>query len=77
MPGVIAPVVRRDGSPRQPGEIDMVIVRENTEGEYSAVGGRMFEGTAREIVMQETVMTRHGVDRVLRFAFELLCQLAA
>ena len=70
MPGVIAPVVRRDGSARVAGEIDMVIVRENTEGEYSAVGGRMFEGTPREIVMQETVMSRHGVDRVLRFAFE-------
>ena len=70
MPGVTAPVVRRDGSARAPGEIDMVIVRENTEGEYSAVGGRMFEGTSREIVMQETVMSRHGVDRVLRFAFE-------
>ncbi len=71
MPGVVAPVVRRDGSARQPGEIDMVIVRENTEGEYSAIGGRMFEGTEREIVMQETVMSRVGVDRVLKFAFEL------
>lgn len=71
MPGVIAPVVRRDGSPRLPGEIDMLIVRENTEGEYSSIGGRMYEGTPREIVMQETVMSRHGVDRVLKFAFEL------
>ena len=71
MPGVTAPVVRRDGSPRQPGEIDMLIVRENTEGEYSSIGGRMFEGTEREMVMQETVITRLGVDRVLRFAFEL------
>ena len=71
MPGITAPVVRRDGSQRQPGEIDMVIVRENTEGEYSAVGGRMFAGTPREIVMQETVMSRHGVDRVLRYAFEV------
>ena len=71
MPGVIAPVVRRDGSRREPGEIDMFIVRENTEGEYSSVGGRMFAGTEREIVMQETVMSRVGVDRVLRFAFEL------
>jgi len=70
MPGVIAPVVRPDGSARAPGEIDMLIVRENTEGEYSSIGGRMFEGTEREIVVQETVMTRHGVDRVLRFAFE-------
>jgi tartrate dehydrogenase/decarboxylase/D-malate dehydrogenase len=71
MPGIIAPVVRRDGSPRQPGEIDMYIVRENTEGEYSSIGGRMYPGTAREIVMQETVMSRIGVDRVLKFAFEL------
>ncbi|WP_029461793.1 tartrate dehydrogenase [Serpentinimonas barnesii] len=71
MPGITAPVVRRDGSPRQPGEIDMWIVRENTEGEYSSVGGRMFEGSEREIVLQETVMSRHGVDRVLKFAFEL------
>jgi len=71
MPGVIAPVVRRDGSARQAGEIDMVIVRENTEGEYSSIGGRMYAGTEREIVLQETVMSRVGVDRVLKFAFEL------
>ena len=44
MPGIIAPVVRRDGSARQPGEIDMYIVRENTEGEYSSIGGRMYPG---------------------------------
>ena len=71
MPGIIAPVVRRDGSRRAPGEIDMYIVRENTEGEYSSIGGRMYPGTEREIVMQETVMSRIGVDRVLKFAFEL------
>ncbi|WP_416136265.1 tartrate dehydrogenase [Aquabacterium sp. A7-Y] len=71
MPGVRSPLVRRDGSPRRPGEIDMMIVRENTEGEYSSVGGRMFEGTEREVVIQDTVMTRTGVDRVLKFAFEL------
>jgi tartrate dehydrogenase/decarboxylase/D-malate dehydrogenase len=71
MPGVTAPVVRRDGSPRQAGEIDMVIVRENTEGEYSSIGGRMYPGTEREIVVQETVMSRIGVDRVLRYAFEV------
>jgi tartrate dehydrogenase/decarboxylase/D-malate dehydrogenase len=71
MPGVIAPVVRRDGSARLPGEIDMLIVRENTEGEYSSIGGRMYPGTEREIVVQETVMSRIGVDRVLKFAFEL------
>ena len=66
MPGVPSPLANR-----QPGEIDMWIVRENTEGEYSSVGGKMYEGTEREIVMQETVMSRHGVDRVLRYAFEL------
>jgi len=71
MPGITCPVVRRDGSARQPGEIDMVIVRENTEGEYSSIGGRMYAGTEREIVLQETVMSRIGVDRVLKFAFEL------
>jgi len=64
-------VVRRDGSRREPGEIDMYIVRENTEGEYSSVGGRMYPGTDREIVMQESIMSRFGVDRVLRYAFEL------
>ncbi|KAI1813942.1 tartrate dehydrogenase [Poronia punctata] len=56
---------------REPGDIDFWIVRENTEGEYSSVGGKIFEGTDREIVMQETIMTRVGVDRVLRYAFEL------
>lgn len=71
MPGIIAPVVRRDGSRREPGEIDMLIVRENTEGEYSSIGGHMYPGTEREIVLQETVMSRVGVDRVLKFAFEL------
>jgi tartrate dehydrogenase/decarboxylase/D-malate dehydrogenase len=71
MPGIIAPVVRKDGSKREAGEIDMYIVRENTEGEYSSIGGRMYPGTPREIVVQETVMSRLGVDRVLKFAFEL------
>ena len=71
MPGIRSPLVRRDGMPRQAGEIDMLIVRENTEGEYSSIGGRMYEGSEREIVVQETVMSRVGVDRVLKFAFEL------
>ena len=70
MPGVRCPLVNRQGQALAPGDIDMLIVRENTEGEYSSIGGRMFEGTSREFVVQETVMTRHGVDRVLRFAFE-------
>ena len=70
MPGIRSPLVDRQGRPLQPGDIDMLIVRENTEGEYSSVGGRMYEGTEREVVIQETVMSRHGVDRVLKFAFE-------
>jgi tartrate dehydrogenase/decarboxylase / D-malate dehydrogenase len=56
---------------REPGDVDFLVVRENTEGEYSSIGGRIFEGTDREVVMQETVMTRVGVDRVLEYAFEL------
>jgi tartrate dehydrogenase/decarboxylase / D-malate dehydrogenase len=66
MPGVPSPLAGRE-----PGDIDFWIVRENTEGEYSSVGGRMFPGTEREVVIQDTVMTRVGVDRVLRYAFEL------
>jgi tartrate dehydrogenase/decarboxylase/D-malate dehydrogenase len=66
MPGVPAPLAGR-----KPGDIDFMVVRENTEGEYSAIGGRMFEGTDREFCVQETVMTRHGVDRVLKYAFDL------
>jgi tartrate dehydrogenase/decarboxylase / D-malate dehydrogenase len=66
LPGIASPLAGRG-----PGSIDMWIVRENTEGEYSSIGGHMFPGTPREIVIQETVMTRHGVDRVLRYAFEL------
>ena len=71
MPGIRSPLVDRQGQPLAPGAIDMWIVRENTEGEYSSVGGRMYEGTDREIVMQQTTMSRHGVDRVLAFAFDL------
>ncbi|MCQ0971122.1 tartrate dehydrogenase [Paracoccus sp. TK19116] len=66
MPGVKAPLAGR-----KPGDIDFLVVRENSEGEYSSVGGRMFEGTDREFVVQETFMTRHGVDRILRYAFDL------
>jgi tartrate dehydrogenase/decarboxylase/D-malate dehydrogenase len=56
---------------RKPGDIDFYVVRENTEGEYSSIGGHIFAGTDREVVIQETVMTRVGVDRILKFAFEL------
>jgi tartrate dehydrogenase/decarboxylase/D-malate dehydrogenase len=66
MPGVPCPLVGRE-----PGDIDFMVVRENTEGEYSSVGGIAFAGTDREVVMQETVMSRHGTDRILRYAFDL------
>ena len=56
---------------RKPGDIDMLIVRENTEGEYSSVGGVMFAGTQREFVLQESVFTRHGSERLLDYAFTL------
>jgi tartrate dehydrogenase/decarboxylase/D-malate dehydrogenase len=66
MPGVPCPLAGR-----KPGDIDFFVVRENTEGEYSSIGGRIFPGTEREVVVQETVMTRIGVDRILNFAFNL------
>ena len=56
---------------RKPEDIDFYVVRENTEGEYSAIGGRMNAGTEHEFVVQESVFTRRGVDRIQRFAFEL------
>jgi tartrate dehydrogenase/decarboxylase/D-malate dehydrogenase len=63
--GVASPL--RD---RKPGDIDICIVRENNEGEYSSVGGRMYEGTEDEIAVQQSIFTRRGVDRILRYAFE-------
>jgi tartrate dehydrogenase/decarboxylase/D-malate dehydrogenase len=66
MPGITSPLAGR-----KTGDIDFWIVRENTEGEYSSVGGRMFEGTDAELVIQESLFTRRGVDRILRYAFEL------
>ncbi len=66
MPGVTSPL--RD---RAAGDIDFVVVRENTEGEYSDAGGVLFRGTEREMAVQETVMTKIGVDRIVRYAFEL------
>ncbi|MDB5998874.1 MAG: tartrate dehydrogenase, partial [Rhizobacter sp.] len=56
---------------RKAGDIDFFVVRENTEGEYTNLGGRIFEGTDREIVIQESVFSRHGTDRVMKYAFEL------
>jgi len=72
----LRPVRLFDGVPcplagRKAGDIDFFVVRENTEGEYTNLGGKIFEGTDREVVIQESVFTRHGTDRVLRYAFEL------
>src|SRR3989440_1843433 len=66
MPGVPSPLANR-----KPGDIDFWVVRENTEGEYSAIGGRMVGGTQRQGGVQGNLMSRHGLDRVLKFAFEL------
>jgi tartrate dehydrogenase/decarboxylase / D-malate dehydrogenase len=56
---------------RKPGDIDYWIVRENNEGEYSSIGGRMFEGTDQEAAIQQAVFSKKGCDRVMRYAFEL------
>ena len=66
MPGVPSPLRGREA-----GDIDFVVVRENSEGEYSTLGGRCFEGTDAEMVVQESVFTRRGIDRIMRYAFEL------
>jgi len=63
-PGVSSPLAR-------PGEIDMVVVRENTEGEYAQVGGFVYHDQPEEVAVQTAVFTRRGIDRVVRFAFEL------
>jgi tartrate dehydrogenase/decarboxylase/D-malate dehydrogenase len=66
LPGIKSPLVDR-----KPEEIDFVVVRENNEGEYSQIGGRLYEGTDLEMVVQESVFTRRGVDRIMTYAFEL------
>jgi tartrate dehydrogenase/decarboxylase/D-malate dehydrogenase len=66
MPGIPSPLANR-----KPGDIDFYVVRENTEGEYSSVGGRMYEGTPRETVYQQSIFSRHGTDRILKYAFDL------
>src|SRR5690348_13972848 len=58
----------------KPGQIDFAIVRENNEGEYSIIGGRIYEGTDEETAVQQTIFTRRGVDRILRYAFALARQ---
>ena len=66
MPGIKSPLAGR-----KIGDIDFIVVRENTEGEYSSVGGRSYAGTEREVVFQQAVFSRHGTDRILKYAFEI------
>ena len=66
MPGVSCPLAGR-----KVGDIDYYVVRDNTEGEYSASGGRLFQGTEREMAQQLSTFTRKGVDRIMKYAFEL------
>src|SRR3954470_10407309 len=66
MPGVPSPLAGR-----KQGDIDFWVVRENTEGEYSSIGGRIFEGTDREMTTQQSTFTRRGTDRILKYAFDL------
>jgi tartrate dehydrogenase/decarboxylase/D-malate dehydrogenase len=72
----LRPVKLLEGVPtplagRKPGDIDFYVVRENCEGEYSEIGGRIYAGTEQETVVQETMFTRKGVDRILDYAFKL------
>jgi len=66
LPGIESPLKNW-----QPGQIDFAIVRENNEGEYSNIGGRIYQGTPDEMAVQQTIFTRRGVERVLHYAFEL------
>jgi tartrate dehydrogenase/decarboxylase/D-malate dehydrogenase len=66
MPGIRSPLAGR-----KIGDIDFIVVRENTEGEYSSIGGRIYEGTEREMAVQQAIFTRIGTDRILKYAFEI------
>jgi tartrate dehydrogenase/decarboxylase/D-malate dehydrogenase len=66
LPGLVSPL-----GGRSPADIDMICVRENSEGEYAGVGGRVHAGTALEVAQQTGVFTRHGIERILRYAFAL------
>ena len=70
-PGFLYPGVKSPLNGKKARDIDMVVIRENTEGEYANVGGFHYEGTPQEMAAQTSVFTRHGCDRVIRFAFEL------
>src|SRR5438034_9538235 len=66
LPGLSSPLANRG-----PGDIDMVCVRENSEGEYSGAGGRIHRGSPHEVAQQTAVLTRHGIERILRYGFEV------
>lgn len=70
-PAVLYPGVRGPLAGKQPGEIDFVVVRENTEGEYAQIGGVLYTGTPHEVAVQSSMFTRHGTERIIRFAFDL------
>jgi len=70
-PAVLYPGVRCPLAGKQPGDIDFVVVRENTEGEYAQVGGVLYPGAPHEVAVQSAIFTRHGTERVIRFAFDL------
>ncbi len=63
--GVLSPL-----SGQRPGDIDLVVIRENTEGEYADIGGRVYHQTDQEVAVQTSVFTRHGTERIIRYAFE-------
>lgn len=66
LPGITSPLAGRTSK-----DIDFFIVRENNEGEYSQIGGRLYVGTEQELAVQETIFTRKGIDRIMRYAFDL------
>jgi tartrate dehydrogenase/decarboxylase / D-malate dehydrogenase len=70
-PAVLYPGVRCPLADKKPGDIDFVVVRENTEGEYAQIGGVLYSGGPHEVAVQSSMFTRHGTERVIRFAFEL------
>lgn len=68
-PAVLLPGIRSPLSGKQPGDIDIVVIRENTEGEYSGSGGRVHQGSSLEVATEIAVFTRHGAERIIRYAF--------
>ena len=70
-PSIILPGVRSPLANKKPGDIDIMVVRENTEGEYTGAGGRCHEGLPIDVAVETSVFTRTGVERIIRYAFEL------